>query len=231
MPVEYEFRTKGCTKPAYRGRNHDAGFVEEREGVLVAAVADGIGPTEDAAQAATDAIYLLREFNPWGRGPYAAACEVGRVGVRRGDTTLTVVAIDRDLRLTYGYAGDSPVALVREGRMYELLWPQVVGENKLLNHIASVGPSDEDVWSLDRLADKLVGDGVPVGRAPCGAYVPLVKDDVVVVATDGAYAIFEENASKAVRFLEERGLAFVADELVDVGADGDDATVALIRIA
>jgi protein phosphatase len=185
-----------------RQHNEDACGTFVDAACLLAVVADGVSGYEGgeiASQTAVEVtIRAFRESSPtWGalRRLYRAAQQANIeihdralvvTELRRMSTTLTAVAV-QDGILFAVHVGDTRLYLIRDGRMVQKTKDHTVAAERARIGLGMRAKGHPDRWTLTRsLGTELIA---AIDRIT----FPIVKDDVLLVCTDGLYNVLDES--------------------------------------
>ena len=237
MRFEYAIASEGSTRSAYKGRNHDAFFVGEQNGVLAFGVADGCKPIVPAQIASTELIESFKRHDPWTRGPVECLrrsikdrtfidklCLAERVHDMLAETTGVLCRLDSNGVLCAAYIGDSEIR-VFNGELIFSEPHQSITDNKVcLDRVIDKSTSVYDV-------EAFCHQKLDCKRSGSDRHIQLEPDTIVIALTDGAYKkipwYWWNWISTARKYIS---LQAIADQLVKEGRQYDDATAVVVRV-
>ncbi|HYB91488.1 MAG TPA: protein phosphatase 2C domain-containing protein [Candidatus Binataceae bacterium] len=218
-----------------------AHFIEASDSAVFA-VADGVGGYEGGEVASAMAVQVVldayRESPPaWGPGKrltravQQANIEIHNKAIavpelRRMGTTLTAVAVEKGM-LSAAHVGDCRLYLVRRNKILQLTKDHtMVGERVRMGILseASARTHPERSVLTRSLGRELI---VPVDRIS----MPLVKDDRLILCTDGLYGVLEDHDLE--HLTREIEAAPACRQLIDAAnqrGTADNLTVAVFKM-
>jgi len=151
--------------------------------------------------------------------------EAQRLGVRRMGTTLTAVTIYNGL-LHFAHIGDSRAYLIRDGKAACITNDHTtVGD---LVRMKVLSPDKVRTHAQRSVLNKCLG--LELFVQPDVSQVPLKNDDVIILCTDGIWAVVEDHEFAAAT-QRSSGVEDLSQKLLDLALERDsDDNVSVIAI-
>lgn len=240
MRFEYAAASQGCIDEAYEERNHDAYFIQQKNGMIVFGVADGCSPREYAMLAAKAVTEAMQRNDPWS-GPVQCLKRTVKdqslrmkltllemmYDIKEGKvipaSTATVCSIDKQGILRGAYLGDSKIIVLNSNALFSETHRNAK-EGSKLEYAVTKNTSEYDVAAFGHR--KLRSNLLNGERA-----IKLAPDTIVIAATDGAYeGVSEQYWKDVAKNKKTISLQEIADTLVLKGMFEDDATAVVVRL-
>jgi serine/threonine protein phosphatase PrpC len=225
-----------------RSANEDAcGMYMESDTCVLAVVADGVSGHEGGEIASQTAVEVtlraFRESPPsWGpqkrihRAAQQANIEIHDralvvTELRGMSTTLTAVLVHGGI-LYAAHVGDSRLYLIRDGSIVQKTKDHTVAADRARLGLRRRPPGHSDCWTLTRsLGKELIA---AIDRIT----FPLVKDDVLVICSDGLYNVLEDAELRDhVAAKDVNGACDAVIRAANARGTPDNVTVAVLRVA
>jgi len=229
MSIEYVLKSKGCVRKQYEGRNHDSALAEERGGVLVMAVADGVGPIWQAEYAARAVIGALEDADPWNNGILEAAKQASQAITDSDEgfaSTLTALRI-QDHTLTVAQCGDSAAYLLRQG----IPPVQLTEEHTFYADNRNVLDRAIDFYAGPEVIDTFrTPSPIPLESKGSDRYLLLQESDLIIICTDGAIQPLIANIDCLQQNPNGADLSTFIDRIITGGIQRDDTSIGIARL-